>query len=141
MNGRYVTLVEIFTRYAQVHGKSTPWGQATWRSLWSGQAAIMGWDCYLESNAKRFTPPATFFSGLIEAAKAANVPFMVPELGCLPMPFDPDGSQAAAWLTSCANYLRSNGCMVVSEWDNPAGGNYCLTGKPLAAGRKVIESQ
>lgn len=137
-NGHYVTLVEVFTRYAQVHGKQTPWGPATWQNLWTGQAAIMGWDCYLESNATSFPPPALFFSGLIESAKICGVPFIVPELGALPMPFDPTGSQAAAWLTACANYVQSAGGLIISAWDN---GDYTLTGKPLAAWQAVVASQ
>ena len=140
-NGHFVTLVEIFTRYAQVHGKQTPWGPATWQNLWSGHASMMGWDCYLESTAKSFLPPATFFAGLLDAAKLCAVPYIVPELGSLPMSFDPDGSKEAAWLTACATYLKANGCRIVSAWDNPAGGNYVLTGKPLAAWQKIVATQ
>jgi hypothetical protein len=137
-NGHFVTLVEIFTQYAQVHKKSTQWGIASCASLWSGKAEAMGWDCYLEHAATAFVPPATFFSGLLAAAKAANVPFMVPELDSIPMASDHDGSVQAAWLTSCAAYLKANGAIAVSVWDNVAGGNYVKTAKPLAAWQAVV---
>lgn len=132
----HVTLVEVFTLYAQTHGK-TPWDQ-----LWSGQAQAIGFDCYNTVVAKTGYPdPEAFFAPLTDAAASLAVPLLVPELGTRIAVDDSAGYGAAGWYRDCAAYLlRRRDCRAVAVWDQMGANSvdWTLTGKPLTAWQNVV---
>lgn len=134
-----VVLVEVFTLYAQTHGK-TPWDQ-----LWSGQAQAIAFDCYNTVVAKTGYPdPAPFFHPLTDAAASLGVAFLVPELGTRLALDDTAGYGAATWYQDCAAYLRRQRvCRAVAVWDQMGANSvdWTLSGKPLAAWQQVVASQ
>jgi len=134
----HVTLAEVFTLYAQTHGKA-PWDQ-----LWSGRADAIGFDCYNTVVAKTGYPdPAAFFALPVAAATKLGVPLLIPELGTRLALDDTAGYGAAAWYRDCAAYLRGQGCRAVAAWDQPGANavDWTLTGKPLTAWQTVVAGQ
>ena len=135
----HVTLVEIFTLYAQTHGK-TPW-----RQLWSGEADAFGLDCYNTVVAKTGYPdPAAFFAVATDAmAGMTDMQLLIPELGTRLALDDTAGYGAAAWYSDCAEYLRAQGCRAVAVWDQMGANSvdWTLTGRPLAAWQDVVAGQ
>lgn len=133
-----VTLVEVFTLYAQTHGK-TPW-----TDLWSGKADMIAFDSYNTVVAKTDYPaPTDFFRLPCTAAHNAGVPLLIPELGTRLALDDTAGYGAAAWYRDCADYLRGQGCRAVAAWDQMGANavDWTLVGKPLAAWQAVVAGQ
>jgi hypothetical protein len=134
-HGRNWQLVEIYGLWAQLH--KTP----GWDAYTSGVADALAFDCYVPAGATEHPDPVAFFAPAVHAARAAGLPLMIPELGCLPMAYDPDQVHAAAWYTACADYLRSINCLALAVWDSPRDGSYVLTGNVLEAWQKVVAEQ
>jgi hypothetical protein len=134
-HGKNWQLVEIYGGYAQLH--KLPKAEA----YFSGVAEAVGLDMYVPAGATVHPDPVQFFAPAVAVAKAAGLPLMIPELGCLPMAYDPDQVHAAAWYTACADYLRSINCLALAVWDNPRDGSYVLTGNALEAWQKVVAEQ
>lgn len=144
-NAHLVTLCEVYTRYAQCHGKTGPDGkQASWQNMWTGTAAAIGFDCEIDRlvpGYPTYPDPALFFAPLVAAGQKLEVPILVPELGWPQMPADTDGTALAAWYTACARYLRSVGCAAVAAYDCLGStSDYRLTGPALAAWKTASAS-
>jgi len=87
-----------------------------WRHWWPEVGDYMGWNCYQEPWTNRYERPAELLRTAVKAAEQVEMPLVVPELGAIRMPSDPDGLNRAAWMRGCVEYLRTSGCRSVSWW-------------------------
>ena len=140
-SGNRVKLVPIHTLYPARHKASDrfnpDWTQ--WAGIWQQWAPIdttgryvgdyMGWDCYLETTAKSYEPPESFFRIPIGAAYTLGVPLVIPELGALRLPTDPSGVGREIWMAACLAHLRAHHVGAVCWWHatGSAGQDYRLS--------------
>lgn len=134
-NGHFIKLCITYIRYMQVQ----PLPNHAWTDFWTGTADLIGFDCEWDSRVTAMLPtgypdPVLFFAPVLQIAKQAGKPFVVPELGWHQLASDTDGSGLADWYTRCAVYLRSVGCYAVGAYDTLGStGDYRLSGKPYLA--------
>ncbi len=146
-NAAKVRLVPIHTLYPSRHKSddtySTDWTK--WVGVWQQWMPLnrdgsyvgdyMGWDCYLESDAKPYEPPSLLFRAPLAAAKQAGTRLVIPELGALRINGDAGiGTGRAAWINACTEYLDVEGVHAVAWWHNTGtnGADYRLSDKPSA---------
>lgn len=116
-NGHLVTLVEVFTLYAQVHGKTGPDKLDTRaEDMWTGVALIVGVDCYQETSATEYLPLRTMAARAFEIAKNLDVPLMFPEFGRQPITGDTGHGAGKAYEADIAD-ADDAGVIAMGLWD------------------------
>lgn len=138
-NAARIRLVPIHTLYPSRHKigdtYNTDWTK--WVGIWQQWAPFdgttycgdfMGWDCYLETTAKTYEDPESFFRIPIGAAYTVNAPLVIPELGAIRTATDTTGIERAVWITRCLEYLQLNNTIAVNWWHSigSAGQDYRL---------------
>jgi hypothetical protein len=105
----------------------------TWTNYYSeGNVDVLGWDCYNHGeNRGVYGSPATLYSRAINVSRGAGLPWGMAEIGSKLARNDTTGAGRAAWLTSVARYLHTEGAEFVSYFDtNGAGTDYRLLDEP-----------
>lgn len=135
-NGGRVKLVPIHTHYPSRHKIGDKYSEdwTKWAGVWQQWTPLnpdgsyvgdfMGWDCYLESTAKQYEDPQTFFRIPLSAAYSTGVPLVLPEWGALRIPTDTTGTGRADWMEAGANHLRVNGVELVNWWHATGTGGH-----------------
>jgi hypothetical protein len=104
-----------------------------WTNYYSpGNVEVMGWDCYNHGeNRGVYGKPDTLYSRAIETSRSVGLPWGMAEIGSRIARGDTTGAGRAAWLTSAARYLHTEGAEFVSYFDtNGAGTDYRLNDEP-----------
>lgn len=129
-NGHLVTLVEVFTGYAQEHGKTGPDGKDTLAEhMWSGRASMVGVDVYQDHAALTYPTYAALTKRAYAIAKALGVPLMFPEWGRQPIPDDTAGHGVGLAYADDIAQAEADGIVAMGLWDN--GGCSLTTGHQL----------
>jgi hypothetical protein len=116
-NGHLVDLVEVFTLYAQVHGKTGPDGKGTRaEDMWSGAASMVGVDVYQEHSDTSYRPLRVLAARAFEIAKNLGVPLMFPEFGRQPIVGD-SGHGAGLAQADDVRGADEEGVVALGFWD------------------------
>lgn len=116
-NAHLVTLVEVFTLYAQVHGKTGPDGKSTRaEDMWSGAASMVGVDVYQEHSDPVYHPLSVLADRAFEIAAALGVPLLFPEFGRQPIVGD-TGHGAGLAQADDVRDADAAGVVAIGFWD------------------------
>jgi hypothetical protein len=152
MRDRYSTakqwpIVTIFGLYAQNNhvAKAIPDYTAY---LGTGAEEMLGWDCYTLASDHTYPKMDEFFTPVYGAAGATKLPFMVPELGFVPLGYIPPAQGTSAQdyalgdaYSNAAENLQSHGCVAVAAWDVKGTNNptqLVLQDSTLGVWREVV---
>lgn len=105
-----VTVVEKFALYADEHNVGH------WGDYWTGLADLMLWDCYDQTGLR---PSADLLKLPVAAAKQANIPWGLGEIGRLKAGTDTSGQARADLIASDVATARGAGARCMLWWDGP----------------------
>lgn len=121
-----------------------PGSNRDWRNYWPGDSNVdaIGFDC-AQKGIKNgtYSSPSLFLDEARDMARSVHKPWGLGEFASQLVPGD-NGTRRAAWLTSVAKYLASNGASFAMYYDADRNVNFKLSDKPSRdAWRAVVVDQ